>query len=67
VIGDFSDAKLICKFGQIPDNLGAVRPEKLDWVRSELTRMRGQIRAGERGPDAAADRRLDRVCFRASG
>jgi hypothetical protein len=34
-----------------------VRPAKLDWVRNEITRMRGQIRAqGARDPDAAAGR-----------
>ena len=33
---------------RLPEDLSALRPAKLDWVRNEITRMRGQLRAQER-------------------
>lgn len=42
--GDFSGARLIRKFGDVPDE----HPMKPHWVRNEIARMRGQIRAQER-------------------
>jgi hypothetical protein len=67
--GEFGDATLIRKFGDVPDER-AVGADKLDWVRNEIARMRRHLSAEEReirmlrragAPTASAELLLSRM------
>jgi hypothetical protein len=68
--GDFGDAKLIRKFGDVPEDLSALLDPRSSTGCNEITQLRGQLRAQEREirmlqragvPTAAAELLLSRM------